>query len=81
MVKRRSTMQETRLRSLGRKDPLEKEMAATPVFWKIPWAGEPGGLWGRRGLDTQRVGAHTRIQVPPISESDDICPFGQAYFT
>ena len=31
-VKRLPTMRETRVRSLGREDPLEKEMAPTPVF-------------------------------------------------
>ena len=44
-------LQETRFLSLGREDPLEKEMAATPVLfsffffaWEIPWTEEPGGL-------------------------------------
>ena len=32
MVKRLSTMRETRVRSLGREDPLEKEWQPTPVF-------------------------------------------------
>ena len=40
-------MQEAQVRSLGRKDPLEKEIAAhSSVFaWEIPWTEEPGGLW------------------------------------
>ena len=45
-VKRLSAMLETWVRSLGRKDPLEKEMAthsSTPA-WKIPWTEEPGRL-------------------------------------
>ena len=39
MVKRLSTMQETRVRSLGQEDPLEKEMAihSSILAWKIPW--------------------------------------------
>ena len=39
-------MQETRVRSLGRKDPLEKEMAthSGSLAWEIPWIEEPGGL-------------------------------------
>ena len=48
-------MQETQLRSLGREDPLEKEMAthySTPA-WKIPWTEEPGGL---QSMGMQRVG-------------------------
>ena len=38
MVKRLSAMQETRARSLGWEDPLEKEMAAHSriLAWKIP---------------------------------------------
>ena len=38
-------MQETWVHSLGKEDPLEKEMQATPVFLpgKIPWTEEPGG--------------------------------------
>ena len=44
-------MQETQVRSLGRKDPLEEEMAthSSVLAWRIPWIEEPGGysLWGR----------------------------------
>ena len=45
-VKRLSTMQETRVRSLGQGDPLEKKMAtySCVLVWKIPWTEEPGGL-------------------------------------
>ena len=45
-VKRLSAMLETWVRSLGRKDPLEKEMAthSSILAWKIPWTEEPGGL-------------------------------------
>ena len=45
-VKRLPTMQETWVRSLGQKDPLEKEMAthSSILAWRIPWAEEPGGL-------------------------------------
>ena len=44
MVKRLPTMQETRVRSLGREDPLEKEMAthSSSLAWKIPWTEQPG---------------------------------------
>ena len=37
MVKRLSTMWETRVRSLGQEDPLEKEMAihSSTIAWKI----------------------------------------------
>ena len=45
-VKRLSTMQETRVRSLGQEDPLEKEMAihSSTIAWKIPWTEEPSRL-------------------------------------
>ena len=54
-VKRLPAMQKTQVRSLGREDPLEKEMAThSRIFaWKIPWTGEPGGLQSR---GSQRVG-------------------------
>ena len=39
-------MLETRVRFLGREDPLEKEMAihSSNLAWKIPWTEEPGRL-------------------------------------
>ena len=39
-------MQETWVRSLGRGDPLEKEMAthSSILAWRIPWMEKPGGL-------------------------------------
>ena len=52
MVKRLSTMRETQLRSLGREDPLEKEMAtySSTLAWKIPWTEEPGRLQSIHGV-------------------------------
>ena len=48
-------MQETRVQSLGREDPLEKEMAthSSTHAWKIPWMEKPGGL---QSMGSQRVG-------------------------
>ena len=39
-------LQETRVRSLGREDPLEEEIAthSSILAWEIPWTEEPGGL-------------------------------------
>ena len=39
-------MQETWIPSLGRDDPLEKEMVthSTTLAWEIPWTEEPRGL-------------------------------------
>ena len=44
-VKSLPAMQETRVPSLGWKDPLEEEMAthSSILAWKIPWTEEPGG--------------------------------------
>ena len=54
MVKRLSTMWETRVSSLGWEDPLEKEMAihSSTIAWKIPWTEEPGRL---QSMGSQRV--------------------------
>ena len=37
---------ETWVQSLGREDPLKKEMTTDSCFlaWEIPWTGEPGRL-------------------------------------
>ena len=45
-LKRLPAMWETRVRSLGREDPLEKEMAtySSILAWRIPWTEELGGL-------------------------------------
>ena len=46
MVKHLSTVWETRVRSLGWEDSLEKEMAthSSILAWRIPRDEEPGGL-------------------------------------
>ena len=53
-VKRLPPMRETRVRSLGREDPLEKEMAphSSTLAWRIPWMEEPGRL---QSAGSQRV--------------------------
>ena len=45
-VKHLPTMWETWVRSLGREDLLEQEMAthSSILAWKMPWTEEPGGL-------------------------------------
>ena len=46
-----------RVQSLGREDPLEKEMAAHSriLAWRIPWTEEPGGL--------QSMGSQSRTRL------------------
>ena len=48
-------MWETWVRSLGREDPLEKEMTthSSILAWSIPWTEEPGRL---QSMGSQRVG-------------------------
>ena len=54
-VKRLPAVSETRVRSLGWEDPLEKEVAthSSNLAWKVPWTEEPGGL---QSMGSQRVG-------------------------
>ena len=53
-MKNPPAMQETQVPSLGREDPLEKEMATYSIIlaWRIPWKEEPGGL---QSTGSQRV--------------------------
>ena len=53
-VKCLPTMQETRVQSLGREDPLEKGMAthSSTIAWKIPWTEKPGRL---QSMGSKRV--------------------------
>ena len=54
-VKHLPTLWETWVQSLGREDPLEKEMVthSSTLAWKIPWTEEPGRL---QSMGLQRVG-------------------------
>ena len=61
-------MWETWVRSLGREDPLEKEMAthSSILAWRIPWAEELGGLQstGRKQSDvTERLHFHFHFAI------------------
>ena len=60
MVKPLSTMRETQVQSLGREDPLEKEMAihSSTIAWKIPRTEEPGRL---QSMGSQRVRQTERL--------------------
>ena len=63
-VKHLSTMGETRVRSLGWEDPLEKEMAihSSTIAWKIPWTEEPT-LGRLQSMGSPRV-IHDRATSP-----------------
>ena len=47
-------MQEMQVHSLGREDPLEKEVATHSSFlaWEMLWTEEPGGL---QSMGSQRI--------------------------
>ena len=50
-------MRDTRVRSLGREDPLEEGLAtpSSTLAWRIPWTEEPGRLyspWGHKESNT-----------------------------
>ena len=55
MVKSLPATWETGVPSLGREDPLEKEMVthSSTLAWKIPWTEEPGRL---QSMGSQRPG-------------------------
>ena len=61
MVKNLPAMQETRVWSLGQKDPLEKGMAASNILaWRIPWTEEPSRV--AESDMTERL-SHTHTQT------------------
>ena len=55
MINHLPAMQETQVQSLGRKDPLEKEIAthSSILAWRISWTEEPGEL---PSMGSQRFG-------------------------
>ena len=64
-------MRETRVRSLGREDPLGEEMAihSSTLEWKIPWTEEPGRL---QSMGSQRVG-HDWTTSLSLSWDQQLC--------
>ena len=54
MVKNLPAVQETKVRSLGQEDPLDKKMAthSSILVWRIPSTEEPGGL---QSVGLQRI--------------------------
>ena len=57
-----------RVQSLGRQDPLEKEMTTNSsiLAWKIPWPAEPGGL---QSMQSQRVGHNLSMHIRRTCDS------------
>ena len=54
VLKNLPAIQEIQVQSLGREDPLEKEMAthSSILAWRIPWTEEPGGI---QSVESPRV--------------------------
>ena len=68
MVKNLPAMQKTWVRSLGREDPLEKEIAthSNVLAWRTSWTEEPGRLqfMGSQRSDTTEQLTFTRTLKP-----------------
>ena len=56
LVKNLPAMQETQVQSLGREDPLKKEMVnhSSILAWRIPWTEQPCGLQSIRSQNVRR---------------------------
>ena len=63
LVKNPPAMWETGVQSLGREDPLEKEMAThcSTLAWRVPWTEETG----RHSPGIARVGHDLATKPPP----------------
>ena len=73
-LKRLPAMWETWVRSLGRKDPLEKEMAthSSILAWRIPWTEELGGLQStgcKESDTTERLHFHSLISLKEFADN------------
>ena len=75
MVKRPPAMRETRVRSLGWEDPLEKEMATHPsiLAWRTPWTEDLDRL--------QSMGSPRVIKVIAFIEDPLRCQELYRHFT
>ena len=75
-LKRLPGIQETWVRSLGREDPLEEEMATytSIIAWRIPWREEPGRL---QSMGLQRVGhgGATSLSLSALKLEDLTAPY------
>ena len=61
LVKNPPAMRETWIQSLGREDPLKKEMATHSriLAWRTPWTEEPGGVQSRGSQSQTRLSNFT----------------------
>ena len=78
-VKNLPATRETRVRSLGQDDALEKEMEthSSILAWRIPWTEESGKYspWGRKEMDGTEGLTHTHVLLwSSLSSSVDPQP-------
>ncbi|KAI4548127.1 hypothetical protein MG293_000457 [Ovis ammon polii] len=69
-------MRETWVRSLGREDPLEKEMAthSSILAWRMPWTEEPGGLQVHRVAKSRtRLSHFTSLHFSGSNGKESTC--------
>ena len=73
MVKHLPAVQETWVRSLFWKDPLEKAMAthSSTLAWKIPWTEEPSRLQSMRSQSDTTEGNGSPLQYSCLENSID----------
>ena len=66
-VKNLPTMWETRVRSLGREDPLEKGTATHSriLTWRISWTKKPGGIHTTQFMGSQRSDTTDQLMPDP----------------
>ena len=79
-VKNLFAMQDTWVWSLGRKDPLEKEMAthSSILAWRIPWTEEPGVL---HSMGSQSHTERQALSLLGISCCGCCCSVTKSYMT
>ena len=79
-VKNLSAMQETWVQSLGREDPLEKEMAthSSTLAWRITWTEEPGKP---QFMGLQRVDMTEPLMWPKNKDYISEPPLQQGFIT
>ena len=81
-VKCLPALRETRVRSLGREDPLEKEMAihSSILAWKIPWTEEPGRLQSMGPQSQTRLSNFTFTFPGSSDGKESACQLGRPGF-
>ena len=61
MIKNLLAIQETRVRSLGPDDALERKFSS--ILWRIPWTEEPGGLQSMESPSVSHEGLMLSLEL------------------